>query len=144
MGLRYQRYWLYYVGALKGIFDLPYCQNKHYLCLKYRLNIKSTRFVYTRASLLALFILSISFCLWITTSPIPISLLHKIHSSILIHKQWLKSLILSELGPQALRGLPVEFLLLQYSVLLTAGSLSLLQLHFLSWFISSRRSCIDK
>ena len=24
------------VGALKGIFDLPYCQNKHYLCLKYR------------------------------------------------------------------------------------------------------------
>ena len=31
MRLRYQRYLLYSVGALKGIFDLPYCQNKHYI-----------------------------------------------------------------------------------------------------------------
>ena len=31
---------IYYVGALKGIFDLPYCQNKHYECFKYRPNIQ--------------------------------------------------------------------------------------------------------
>ena len=27
------------LALLEGIFDLPYCQNKHYHCLKYRPNI---------------------------------------------------------------------------------------------------------
>ena len=42
------------------------------------------------------------------------------------------------------RGLPVGFLLLWYSVLLTVVALSLLYLLFKSWFICSRRWCIDK
>ena len=41
-------------------------------------------------------------------------------------------------------GLPVGFLLLWYSVLFTVESLSLLYLLFISWFICSRRWCIDK
>ena len=45
---------------------------------------------------------------------------------------------------QANRGLPVGFLLLQYSVLFTVESLSSLYLPFMSWFICSRRWCIDK
>ena len=36
-------------------------------------------------------------------------------------------------------GLPVEFLLLRYSVLFTVESLSLLYLHVISCFICSRR-----
>ena len=44
---------------------------------------------------------------------------------------------------QAHWGLPVGFLLLQYSVLFTVESLSLLYLLFISWFICSRRWCID-
>ena len=53
-------------------------------------------------------------------------------------------------GPDALavcwahRGLPVGFLLLWYSVLFTVESLSLLYLLVISWFICSRRWCIDK
>ena len=42
------------------------------------------------------------------------------------------------------RGLPIRFLLLQYSVLFTVESLSLLYLLFISWYICSRRWCIDK
>ena len=42
------------------------------------------------------------------------------------------------------RGLPVGFLLLQYSVLFTVQSLSLPYLFFISWFICSGRWCIDK
>ena len=45
---------------------------------------------------------------------------------------------------QAHQGLPVGFLLLPYSVLFTVESLSLLYLLFISWFICSRRWCIDK
>ena len=45
---------------------------------------------------------------------------------------------------RALRGLPVGFLLLRYSVLFTVESLSLLYLLIISWFICSRRWCIDK
>ena len=45
---------------------------------------------------------------------------------------------------QADRGLPVGFLLLRYSVLFTVESLSLLYLFFISWFICSRRWCVDK
>ena len=45
------------------------------------------------------------------------------------------------LGPP---GLPVGFLMLRYSVLFTAESLSLFYLLFISWFICSRRWCIDK
>ena len=45
---------------------------------------------------------------------------------------------------QAHLGLPVGFLLLNYSVLFTVESLSLLCLLFISWFICSRRWCIDK
>ena len=45
---------------------------------------------------------------------------------------------------QAHRGLPVGFFLLRYSVLSTVDSLSLLYLLFISWFICSRRWCIDK
>ena len=45
---------------------------------------------------------------------------------------------------QAHRSLPVGFLLLQYSVLCAVESLSLLYLLFISWFICSRRWCIDK
>ena len=41
-------------------------------------------------------------------------------------------------------GLPVGFLLLQYSVLFTVESLSLLYLLVISWFICFRRWCIDK
>ena len=54
---------------------------------------------------------------------------------------WLKDLSIDEMvgawcfgclsGPQ---GLPVGFLLLQYSVLFTVGSFSLLNLLFISWF----------
>ena len=44
-------------------------------------------------------------------------------------------------GPQVL---PVGFLLLRYSVLFTVESLSLLYLLVISWFIWSRRWCIDK
>ena len=42
------------------------------------------------------------------------------------------------------RVLPVGFLLLWYSVLFTVESLSLLYLLFISWFICSRRWCINK
>ena len=42
------------------------------------------------------------------------------------------------------RGLPVGFLLFWYSVLFTVESLSLLYLLLISWFICSRRWCIDK
>ena len=42
------------------------------------------------------------------------------------------------------QGLPVAFLLLRYPVLFTVESLSLLYLLFISWFICSRRWCIDK
>ena len=42
------------------------------------------------------------------------------------------------------QGLPVGFLLLRYSVLFTVESFSLLYLLFISWFICSRRWCIDK
>ena len=42
------------------------------------------------------------------------------------------------------RGLPEGFLLLQYSVLFTVESLSLLGLFVISWFICSGRCCIDK
>ena len=45
---------------------------------------------------------------------------------------------------QAHRGLPVGFLLLQYSVLCTVESLSLPYLLFIYWFICSRRWCMDK
>ena len=45
---------------------------------------------------------------------------------------------------QAHQGLPVGFLLLWYSVLCTVESLSLLYLLFISWFICSRRWCMDK
>ena len=45
---------------------------------------------------------------------------------------------------QAHRGLPSGFLLLRYSVLFTVESLSLLYLLFISWFMCSRRWCIDK
>ena len=41
-------------------------------------------------------------------------------------------------------GLHVGFLLLRYSVLCTVESLSLLCLLFISWFICSRRWCMDK
>ena len=44
---------------------------------------------------------------------------------------------------QAHRGLPIGFLLLRYSVLFTVKSLSLLYLLFISWFICSRKWCID-
>ena len=40
--------------------------------------------------------------------------------------------------------LPVGFLLFQYSVLCTVEPLSLLYLLFISWFILSRRWCLDK
>ena len=43
-----------------------------------------------------------------------------------------------------LRGLPVGFLLLQYSVLFTVESLSLHYLLVISWFICLRKWCIDK
>ena len=42
------------------------------------------------------------------------------------------------------RGLPVGFLLLQYSVLFTVESLPLLYLRVISWFICFRRWRIDK
>ena len=45
---------------------------------------------------------------------------------------------------QAHWRLPVGFLLLQYSVLFTVESLSLLYLLFISWYICSRRWCMDK
>ena len=45
---------------------------------------------------------------------------------------------------QAHWGLPVGFLLLQYSVLCTVESLSSLYLLFISWFICSGRWCMDK
>ena len=45
---------------------------------------------------------------------------------------------------QAHLSLPVGFLLLRYSVLFTAESLSLLYLLVISWFMCSRRWCIDK
>ena len=45
---------------------------------------------------------------------------------------------------QAHCSLPVGFLLLWYSVLCRAESVSLLYLLFISWFICSRRWCIDK
>ena len=45
---------------------------------------------------------------------------------------------------QAHRASPVGFLLLRYSVLFTVESLSLLYLLYISWFICSRRWCIDK
>ena len=45
---------------------------------------------------------------------------------------------------RAHRGLPVEFLLLRYSDLFTVEALSLLCLLVISWFICSRRWCIDK
>ena len=45
---------------------------------------------------------------------------------------------------QAHRGLPVGFPLLWYSVLFTVEYLSSLYLLFISWFICSRRRCIDK
>ena len=41
-------------------------------------------------------------------------------------------------------GLPVGFLLLQYSVLFTVETLSLLYLLFISWFTCYGRWCIDK
>ena len=44
----------------------------------------------------------------------------------------------------ALRGLPVGFLLLRYSVLFTVEALSLLYLLVLSWFICFRRWCIEQ
>ena len=64
---------------------------------------------------------------------------------------WLKDLSIDEMvgtwcfgSCQAHRCLPVGFLLLRYSVLSTVESLSLLYLLFISWFICSRRWCIDK
>ena len=45
---------------------------------------------------------------------------------------------------QTHRSLPVKFLLLRYSVLFTVESLALVYLLFISWFICSRRWCIDK
>ena len=64
---------------------------------------------------------------------------------------WLKDLSIDEMagawyfgclpGPP---GLPVGFLLLQYSVLFTVESLSLLHLLVISWFLCSGRWCIDK
>ena len=45
---------------------------------------------------------------------------------------------------QAHQSLPVGFLLLWYSVLCTVESLYLLYLLFISWFICSRRWCMDK
>ena len=45
---------------------------------------------------------------------------------------------------RAHRGLTVGFILLRYSVLFTVESLSLLYLFFISWFICSRRWCINK
>ena len=45
---------------------------------------------------------------------------------------------------QAQRDLHVGFLMLRYSVLFTVESLSLLYLIFISWFIFSKRWCIDK
>ena len=64
---------------------------------------------------------------------------------------WLKDLPIDEMvGPDALavclahRGLPIGFLLLRYSVLFTVESFSLLYLLVISWFICSRRWCIDK
>ena len=44
---------------------------------------------------------------------------------------------------QAHRGLDVGFLLLRYSVLCTVESLSLLYRLFISWFICSRRWCME-
>ena len=45
---------------------------------------------------------------------------------------------------QAHRGLPIGFILLRYSLSFKVDSLSLLYLLFISWFICSRRWCIDK
>ena len=42
------------------------------------------------------------------------------------------------------RGLPVGFILLRCSVLFTVGSLSLLCLLFVSWFVCSRRWCVGR
>ena len=42
------------------------------------------------------------------------------------------------------QSLPVELILLRYSVLFTAESLSLRFLLFISWFICSRKWCTDK
>ena len=44
---------------------------------------------------------------------------------------------------QAHRGLPVVNLLLRYYVLCTVESVSLLSIHYISWFICSRRWCMD-
>ena len=64
---------------------------------------------------------------------------------------WLKALSIDEMVvhdaltvSRAQGGLPVGFLLLRYSVLFTVESLSLLYLLVISWFICSRRWCIDK
>ena len=45
---------------------------------------------------------------------------------------------------RAHRGLPVGLFLLRYSVLFTIDSISLLFFLVISWFICSRRGCIDK
>ena len=42
------------------------------------------------------------------------------------------------------QGIPVGFLLLWYSVLFTVESLSLLYLLFTTYFLCSKRCCIDK
>ena len=75
------------------------------------------------------------------------------HGSVGLQTLWrfrLKDLSIEMVGAwcfgccQAHQGLPVEFLLLRYSVLCTVESLSLLYLLFISWFICSRRWCMDK
>ena len=83
-----------------------------------------------------------------------------LHSSLIVHplvglqtlwRFWLKDLSIDDMVGawcfgccQAHQGLPVGFLLLRYSVLFTVESLSLPYLLYISWFICSRRWCIDK
>ena len=64
---------------------------------------------------------------------------------------WLKNLSIDEMVGswcfgccQAHQGLSVWFLLLWFSVLCIVESLSLLYLLFISWFLCSRRWCMDK
>ena len=94
-------------------------------------------------------------CLWSTQSRLATLL------SSLIARQWVglqslwrfrpKDLSIDEMVGawcfgccQANGGLPVGSLLLRYSVLFTVESLYLLYLLIISWFICSRRWCIDK
>ena len=66
-----------------------------------------------------------------------------VHYDYLIER-YLCAMALSAFTRHHWQGLPVGFLLLRYSVLFTDESLSLLYLLFISWFICSRRWCIDK